>query len=305
MIPAPAGPPGPAWEAARDRDPVVQRYRAFFALLDWDGGARARPAPPLARAAAPPGGGLRQGAAGQALRGQAVRHRPAHLPRRAPAAGAGAGVPAGPRPGPALRLRRRADRARRPLAAPPAADPRPGGPRRAPAPAPCGRWRPTIPDLGTTVAVDVKHIYAWVRENNPKETSPTASTRPANRGATPTAAWASSAAPTRPAATEKEYLWGYGTGIVSATDPVHGDVVLAEVTQPFNRQDVTYFHPVYARPWPPRPPPTNLAADAAFDAWHVYQTCAAHGGLAAIPRNRRGPAPPPRRRRPPASATGA
>ncbi len=27
-----------------------------------------------------------------------------------------------------------------------------------------------IPGLGTTVAVDVKHIYAWVQENNPKET---------------------------------------------------------------------------------------------------------------------------------------
>src|SRR5690242_10460302 len=25
-----------------------------------------------------------------------------------------------------------------------------------------------IPDLGTTVAFDVKHIYAWVQENNPK-----------------------------------------------------------------------------------------------------------------------------------------
>src|SRR5882724_10527730 len=29
-----------------------------------------------------------------------------------------------------------------------------------------------IPDLGTTIAVDVKHIYAWVRENNPKEDVP-------------------------------------------------------------------------------------------------------------------------------------
>src|SRR5688572_28492425 len=35
MIPASAGPSCPAWERARDCDPVVQRYRAFFALLDW------------------------------------------------------------------------------------------------------------------------------------------------------------------------------------------------------------------------------------------------------------------------------
>lgn len=30
----------------------------------------------------------------------------------------------------------------------------------------------------------------------------------------------------------KEYLWGYGSGIASATTPDYGDVVLAEYTQP-------------------------------------------------------------------------
>jgi hypothetical protein len=93
----------------------------------------------------------------------------------------------------------------------------------------------------------------------------------------------------------KEYLWGYGTGLVSATDPRYGDVVLAEMTQPFHAQDITYYQPLYqqtvatlgARP-------TNVAADAAFDAWHVYQTCAEHGGLAAIPLNLRGQLAPDR-----------
>ncbi|MBA2447963.1 MAG: hypothetical protein H0V51_08060 [Chloroflexi bacterium] len=93
----------------------------------------------------------------------------------------------------------------------------------------------------------------------------------------------------------KEYLWGYRTGLVSATDSRDGDVVLAESTQPFNQADVTYDHPLH------QPavttlgtPPTHVAADAAFDAWHVDQTCAPGGGIAAIPRNRRGQPPPER-----------
>lgn len=157
-----------------------------------------------------------------------------------------------------------------------------------------------LPGLGTTVAVDVKHIYAWVQENNPKayvterydpERQPrgdpdcrlgvkraTNQDGPAGR---PTA--------------RKEYLWGYGTGVVSATDRWYGDVVLAEWTQPFNEQDVTYYHPLYRQAVATLgAPPTNVAADAAFDAWHVYQTCARGTGIAAIPLNRRGQAPPDR-----------
>ena len=59
MIPAPAGPPCPEWGAARDRDPVAQRSRAFFALLDW-GAVPARdprrpwPGPPPHPRATPP-----------------------------------------------------------------------------------------------------------------------------------------------------------------------------------------------------------------------------------------------------------
>jgi hypothetical protein len=150
-----------------------------------------------------------------------------------------------------------------------------------------------IPGLGATVAVDVKHIYAWVRQNNPKETV-------AHRfdpGRQPRgdpdcrlgAKWRANQAGRR----EKTYLWGYGTGIVSATDPVYGDVVVAELTQAFNHQDVTVYHPLYAQAVATLGhPPTNVAADAAFDAWHVYETCAVRGGLAAIPPNRRSAAPP-------------
>lgn len=154
-----------------------------------------------------------------------------------------------------------------------------------------------IPGLGTTVAVDVKHIYAWVRENNPKETiahryDPTRQPRGDPDCRLGVKRRTNRDGPRGRRRVEKEYLWGYGTGIVSAIDPTHGDVVLAEWTLPFNHQDIVWFRPVYARAVAALGyPPTNLTADAAFDAWHVYQTCADRGGIAAIPLNHRGPSP--------------
>jgi hypothetical protein len=157
-----------------------------------------------------------------------------------------------------------------------------------------------IPDMGTTVAADVKHIYAWVQENNPKafvahrfdpQRQPRGDPdcrlgvkRRSNQtdadGATPGPA---------------ECLWGYGTGIISTTTPADGDVVLAEWTQPFNANDVTYYQPLWqATGVALGYPPTNVAADAAFDAWHVYHSCAGRGGIAAIPLNTRGQPPPDR-----------
>ena len=157
-----------------------------------------------------------------------------------------------------------------------------------------------IPGLGTTVAVDVKHIYAWVRENNPKvdlshRHDPTRQPRgdPDCRLGVKRRTNQERAAGR--SAVQKEYVWGYGTGLVSATDPWYGDVVLAEWTQPFNEHDVTYFHSLYRRAVAALgTPPTNVTADAAFDAWHVYQTCVPTGGIAAIPLNLRGQAPPDR-----------
>jgi hypothetical protein len=157
-----------------------------------------------------------------------------------------------------------------------------------------------IPGLGTTIAVDVKHIYAWVQENNPKayvserydaERQPRGD--PACRLGVKRAT--NQEGRTGRSTVRKEYLWGYGTGVASATDSWYGDVVLAEWTQPFNEQDVTYFHPLHRQASASLGgPPTNVAADAAFDAWHVYQTCVPRGGIAAIPLNLRGQAPPER-----------
>jgi hypothetical protein len=157
-----------------------------------------------------------------------------------------------------------------------------------------------IPDLGTTVAIDVKHIYAWVAANNPKAYV-TDRYDPARQ---PTGDPDCRLGVKRSANQEradgttiecKQYLWGYGTGIATALDPQYGDVVLAEVTLPFNEVDVTYYTPVYEQLTQMLGhPPTNVTADAAFDAWYVYDRCAAQGGVAAVPLNLRGHAPPDR-----------
>lgn len=154
-----------------------------------------------------------------------------------------------------------------------------------------------IPDLGETVAFDVKHLYAWVQENNPQafvaqrfdpQRQPTGD--PDCRLGVKRRSNQAGADGTTPGPTE--YVWGYGTGIATATAECYGDVVLAEVTQTFNENDVTSFVPRYAQVCTALGhPPTNITADAAFDAWYVYQTCVATGGIAAIPLNLRGHAP--------------
>jgi hypothetical protein len=155
-----------------------------------------------------------------------------------------------------------------------------------------------IPGLGETVAFDVKHLYAWVAANNHKAYVPNRYDPAQQPTGDPDCRLGvkTSSNQLRPDGTTKEtkeYVWGYGSGVAAATDTRYGDVVLAEYTQPFNEVDSTYYHPLYARTVQTLGrAPTNVAADAAFDAWHIYQTCATRGGMAAIPLNTRGhPAP--------------
>jgi hypothetical protein len=155
-----------------------------------------------------------------------------------------------------------------------------------------------IPALGEIVAIDTKHIYAWVKANNPREFVK-ARYDPAQQpsgdadcrlGVKRSSNQADSDGH---GAVQKEYLWGYGSGAVAATDPDYGDVVLAEYTLPFNEADATYFDPLYQRLVATLGfRPHFAAADAAFDAWHIYQPFAEVGGFAAIPLNLRGHAKP-------------
>ncbi len=148
-----------------------------------------------------------------------------------------------------------------------------------------------IPGLGEVMASDVKPIYAWVRQNNPRESmrdrflpgnQPSGDPDCGVGGKTST----NILQPDGSKKEKTEYLWGYGTGIAAATTPDYGDVVLAEFTQTFDHTDVTYFQEVYRRAVLALDGfPIHLAADAAFDAWYVYQHAVWHGGIAAVPLN--------------------
>jgi hypothetical protein len=148
-----------------------------------------------------------------------------------------------------------------------------------------------IPGLGEIVAFDVKHIYAWVKENNPRAYVPDRYDKPQRLAGDPECRLGVKRSTNQEqedgsSDEKKECLWGYGSGVAAATVADYGDVVLAEYTQPFNEGDVTYFRPLY------QPTvlalqgfPTHLTADAAFDAWYVYEAAARHGGIAAVPLN--------------------
>ena len=106
-----------------------------------------------------------------------------------------------------------------------------------------------IPGLGETVAFDVKHIYAWVKQNNPRVYDEVPWQKDMVLKGDPDCKLGVKRSTNKTQADgtikkEKERLWGYGTGVAAATVADYGDIVLAEDTQPFNAADVTYFLPL-------------------------------------------------------------
>ena len=148
-----------------------------------------------------------------------------------------------------------------------------------------------IPGLGETVAFDVKHIYAWVKQNNERVYSKDRYDKTQRLAGDPDCRLGvkrstNQEQPDGSTTEKKELLWGYGTGVAVSTMAEYGTVVLAEYTQPFNEGDITYFRPVYRQAvLALHHYPTYLTADAAYDAWYVYEAAARHGGIAAVPLN--------------------
>lgn len=148
-----------------------------------------------------------------------------------------------------------------------------------------------IPGLGETVAFDVKHIYAWVKENNPRVYAPDRCDKHRQPTGDPDCTLGVKRStnleqPDRSLKEKKEALWGYGSGVAAATTADYGDVVLAEYTQPFNQNDITYFRSLYQQTIVALGQfPTHITADAAFDAWFVYETVVHRAAMAAVPLN--------------------
>jgi hypothetical protein len=134
------------------------------------------------------------------------------------------------------------------------------------------------------VSLDTKHILAWVTENNPKAYVSERFNKRKQPAGDPDCKLgckrrhnqripATPAGNPQPATSVKvgEYYWGYGSGIVVSKVPLYGEFVLAELTQPFDQGDVTYFFPLMQQVelrlgYKPR----VGTFDAAFDAWYVY-----------------------------------
>jgi len=157
-----------------------------------------------------------------------------------------------------------------------------------------GALQQEIPGLGEVVAFDVKHIYANVKENNFRAYVPERFKKDQQPKGDPDCRLgvktsSNQQQPDGSTTEKKELLWGYGSGVAAATTPDYGDVVLAEYTQPFNENDITYFVPLYIQTVATLGFfPTHITADAAFDAWYVYQTCVFRSGIAAVALNQHG-----------------
>jgi hypothetical protein len=68
-----------------------------------------------------------------------------------------------------------------------------------------------------------------------------------------------------------EYYWGYASGVAAVKAPGWGEFVLAELTQPFDRPDVSYFFPLMGMVEHRQGRKPRIGAlDAAYDAWYVY-----------------------------------
>lgn len=165
--------------------------------------------------------------------------------------------------------------------------------------------------LGECMAMDTKHILAWVKQNNPKaylkprerydKTKQPAGDPDCRLGCKRRHNQRASSKEPPPTPPDNplpantisvgEYYWGYASGVVATKIPAWGEVVLAELTQPFDQPDVSYFYPLMVaaeRRLGFRP--KFAALDAAFDAFYIYEYFHSddHDGFAAIPFSDRG-----------------
>jgi hypothetical protein len=149
------------------------------------------------------------------------------------------------------------------------------------------------PELGQTVSIDVKHIYAPVKENNPKAYVSNRYDPEKQPSADPDCRLGlkrrRNQEDEQGAKTGKnEWLWGYGTGVAVSQTQRKESIVLADYTQPFNENDVTYGLPLLQQAEDNLGfKPKHITADAAFDAYYMYEGRPMQG-IAAIPLNLRG-----------------
>ena len=150
--------------------------------------------------------------------------------------------------------------------------------------------------------LDTKHILGWVKQNNPKAYVKQRFNKLCQPAGDPDCRLGCKrrhnqappeGAPTRNPTSARghkvgEFYWGYASGTVVAKVPELGEFVIAELTQPFDHADQTYFFPLMQQTEARLGyRPLFGALDAAFDAWYVYayfyrDSDPSHG-MAAVP----------------------
>jgi hypothetical protein len=170
--------------------------------------------------------------------------------------------------------------------------------------------------FGQEISLDTRVVQAWVKENNPKayvkeserldktrqpkgdRTCKLGCKKKANRPPQEETDPSQETTP-QPSRSQKKvktnfspgdvYFWGYGSGVVATKVPDWGEFVLADLTQPFNESDFSFFLPLMQRAQAAlgfKPP--YGALDAAFDVWVVYDYFHEAGGFGAVPLVERG-----------------
>jgi hypothetical protein len=121
-------------------------------------------------------------------------------------------------------------------------------------------------EAGDCINLDTKHILAWVKENNPKayvenrfdktkqpKGDPDCKLGCKRRHNQHTSKAEFPATPkTNPLPADTiqvgEFYWGYGSGVVVVKVPEYGEFIMAEITQPFNQPDLSYFSRSWREP---------------------------------------------------------
>jgi hypothetical protein len=170
---------------------------------------------------------------------------------------------------------------------------------------------PPEPLFAETVSLDTKAVIAWVKENNPKayikegrydKTRQPAGDKDCKLGVKRRSNQNQRVDPEQlttppqegqPAqglgVGKKEFYWGYASATVATKIEGWGEFVVAELTQTFDRSDISSFFPlmnvVEARLGRR---PRFGALDAAYDASYIYDYFHQAGGFAAVPLNEKG-----------------
>ncbi len=163
-----------------------------------------------------------------------------------------------------------------------------------------------VPDFGKSISLDTKHIVAWVKENNPKAYVTARFDKTKQPTGDPDCKlgckkrhnrhgdveWIPTPTKEGKSANQSsvgEFYWGYASGVIATKIPNYGEFVLAELTQPFNQPDVSYFEPLMQQTVKRlEHKPLYGAFDAGFDAFYIYEYFHRkhktwHDGFAAIP----------------------